>query len=302
MTRRVEFFISPNRIKAMETGEGHPFFSRAKIAFESVGLDVKLRENTDAAREAGFFDPHFALYDRKVATHDLSLDVRPVGIGPFYRMEKSPVRANYRLVDVPFDPESVLPHKAKSFFRIWRRIIVKAPVQTDTGVVLVALQGKLLKRRSQQVMSPVDMIAATLAHDPSREIWLKPHPKEMYTDAEMAALHGFAQDPRVRIFDGNLDVALHACDYIVTQNSAVLLRGMFYERPAIVFADCEYHHPFQSVRRGVPVEQAFARVMADRPDFAAFAYWYLQLNCINTSRDWAEETILSQCRGFGWDI
>jgi len=302
MTKQVDFYLRQRTIVQLTDGTGHRFYSRARTAFESVGLKVNLVEESDAARQASVFSQNFALFDCKVALHDRALDVRRTAIGPFYRMEKSPVRAQYRLVDAVFDPASIPAQKAQSFFRIWQNLLVKPKTRDHAGAVLVVLQGKLCRRRSQQHMSPVDMIKATIAHEPDRQIWLKLHPKETYSDKERAAIAAFVDNPRIQIYDGDLDAALHACDYTVTQNSAVLLRGLFYRTPAILFGDCEYHHPFQSVRRGVPVADAFACVMTDRPDFAKYAYWYLQLNCINTSREWAEETILEQCRWFGWDI
>lgn len=302
MKRRVDFYLRPSKLAQMTNGGGHRFFNRAKTAFESVGLEVRLREDTLLARHAAILDPAYALFDYQEPLTDFTLDVRRTAIGPFYRMEQSAARGEYRLVSRRFVPEDVPDQKANSFFKIWQRLLVKQGEMLPKGAVLVVLQGKLLRHRSQQSMSPVDMIRTTIEHEPSRDIWLKLHPKETYSDGELAAIASLADHPRVSVFDGDLDAALQACDYIVTQNSAVLLRGLFYRCPAVVFGDCEYHHPFQSVRLGVPVAEAFSRVMADPPDFAKYAYWYLQLNCINTSREWAEDTILSQCREFGWDI
>jgi hypothetical protein len=301
MIRDVNFYISPNRIKAMNDGTGHPFFSRAQTAFESLGMRVRYIEDTDANRRDSIFLDAYAMFYFKDSFHDHALDVRHTPIGPFYRMEKEADRALYRLVDRPFAPDELPRQQANSFFKIWQRLLIPDTIVAQSGAVLIPLQGKLLQRRSQQTMSPLEMLKATIKHDPSRPIWLKLHPKETYSDAEMRALAELC-DERVKLIDIDLDTALKGCDYIVTQNSSVLLHGLFYRRPAIVFADCEYHHPFQSVRRGIPLDQAFARVTEDLPDFAKFAYWYLQLNCINTSREWAEEMIIAQCREFGWNI
>lgn len=301
MIKQVNFYISPNRIKAMNDGTGHPFFSRAQTAFESLGLTVNYIEDTDANRAESIFLDAYAMFFFKDSFHDHALDVRGTPIGPFYRMEKEADRARYRLVDRAFNPDEIPRQKANSFFKIWQRLLIPETVAPIEGAVLIPLQGKLLKRRSQQSMSPIDMVKAAIAHDPKRPIWLKLHPKETYSAAEMRSLTALC-DARVQIIDCDLDTALKGCDYIVTQNSSVLLHGLFYRRPAIVFADCEYHHAFQSVRRGVPVAKAFANVMQDLPDFAKYAYWYLQLNCINTSREWAEDMIIAQCREFGWQI
>lgn len=301
MIRQVNFYISPNRIRAMQDGTGHPFFSRAQAAFESLGLTVGYIEDTDANRADSIFQEAYAMFFFKDSFHDHALDVRNTAIGPFYRIEKAADRAQYRLVNRVFDPKEVADQQANSFFKIWQRLLVPPTKTPAEGAVLIPLQGKLLKQRSQQSMSPIAMIRATIAHEQKRPIWLKLHPKETYSPAEMRALMALC-DARVRLIDTDLDAALKGCDYIVTQNSSVLLHGLFHRRPAIVFADCEFHHPFQSVRRGIPIADAFGRVMQDLPDFAKYAYWYLQLNCINTSREWAEDMIIAQCREFGWQI
>jgi len=301
MIRHVNFYISPNRIKAMNDGTGHPFFSRAQTAFESLGLTVSYIEDTDANRAESIFLDAYAMFFFKDSFHEHALDVRGTAIGPFYRIEKEADRARYRLVDRVFDPSEVPQKQANSFFKIWQRLLIPESQAPHAGAVLIPLQGKLLKKRSQQVMSPIEMIKATINHESQRPIWLKLHPKETYTDKELRSLTALC-DERVQIIDTDLDTALQGCDYIVTQNSSVLLRGLFYRRPAILFADCEYHHPFQSVRRGMSITQAFETVMQDLPDFAKYAYWYLQLNCINTSREWAEDMIIAQCREFGWQI
>jgi len=177
-------------------------------------------------------------------------------------------------------PVDVPPQKANNFFAIWQRLLKARPPVEPQGAVLVALQGKLLKRRSMQTMSPLDMIKQTVAHDPTRDILLKLHPKETYSDAELTAIRDLC-GARVRVIDGDLKTA---------------------KRPAILFGDCEYHHPFLSVRRGVPVSDAFAQVTKLDVPFEQYAYWYLQLNCINTSRDWAGGMIVDQCRELGWEI
>ena len=202
-----------------------------------------------------------------------------------------------------FDPRAIDVQKAASFFRIWERLIAsrseRPPFQDH---VLVALQGKLTRHRRGQAMSPVQMVQTTLAHEPERQIVLKLHPKETYSTEDEDAVAELLAHPRVHLFDGALEDVLTGAAYVVTMNSSVVLKGLFWRLPAVLFADCEYHHAFHSLRRGVRAEDAFDRVRRLPPEVEAFAYWYFQLNCINTSRDWAGEQILTQVREFGWRI
>lgn len=299
----IHFFLAPKICDQMRYGGGHPFFSIAKAAFADLGHPIEFHFATEDALIGSANLPGYSLFHYKDSLHDKALDVRRIGIGPFYRMERARYRAGYRMTEKVFDPSALDQQPAQSFFRIWERLAAPPPVSPAFhDHVLVALQGRLTSHRRGQSMSPIDMIHTTLRHEPTRQIVLKLHPKETYTSAERAALNAVLQDPRVHLFEGDLADVLATCAYVVAQNSSVLLKGVLYRKPGIVFADCEFHHPFQSLRRGLSAAQAFANVMAEPPSFEKFAYWFLQCESINTSRDWAPEQIIAHAREFGWAI
>ena len=151
-------------------------------------------------------------------------------------------------------------------------------------------------------MSPIQMIETVLEHDPDREVLAKLHPKETYAAAEMRALERLAEHPRLRIVEGDLEPYLAGGDYVVAMNSSVVLKGLFFEKPAILFADCEFHHICQSVPRDGDVAGAFRQVMAARPAFEKYLFWYLQRNCINVNWQSAGARVVEHCRELGWDI
>ena len=287
----------------MQTGTGHRFFSTARDAFAALGCPVHLHPKDDTARIAAARRDGYSLFYVSDMRHPRTLDVRPVGIGPFYRMERARYRADFRMTRMPYDPREVPGDKARSFFRIWERLATRpVPDPPFRDHVLVALQGRLLSHRRGQSMSPLDMIRQTLAQERDRAIVLKLHPAEVYTRRERAALDAVLTDLRVHLFDGDLDEVLAPCAYVVTQNSTVALKGMLYRKPAVLFADCDFHHICPSLRRGMTPAEAFAAVRAAPPDVERYLYWFLQCHSINTSRDWAGAQIVEHARHFGWKI
>ena len=65
--------------------------------------------------------------------------------------------------------------------------------------------------------------------------------------------------PRLRLETGGAAEALAACDLVVTQNSAVAFNGYFFHKPAVLFAEIDFHHIAASVPR-LGVAAAFRAV------------------------------------------
>jgi hypothetical protein len=301
--KTIDFYLAPKVLDQMRRGDDHQFFGTAKDCLENLGHKVNMFSDTPINLLASAASPNYAMFHFKNANHQRAVDVRRTAIGPFYSIEKDPFRWNYRLVDTAFDPSNVPSQDANSFFRVWEKLVAQKVANTEPrGFVLVALQGKLLDHRRGQEMSPFEMLQATIAQETSRRILIKFHPKEKYTERELTAVWGLCNVPRVQIYEGDLNKALQNCAYVVSQNSSVILKGLFYRKPSIIFADCEYHHPFQSLRKSATLTSAFSSVLINQPAFEKFAYWYFQCNCINTSREWAGDMILQHLRDFGWKI
>lgn len=302
-TTTIDFYLAPKVLAQMRSGAGHRFFTIAKDSFESIGHKVNMLADTPENLFNSIASRHYAMCHFKSAPHQRAVDVRRTAIGPFYTIENEPFRGNYRLTNTGFDPLDVPSQAANRFFKVWEKRTAQPTVGVEPrGFVLVALQGKLLDHRRGQEMSPINMVKATIAQEGLRPIFIKLHPKETYTEAELTAIQTLCSEPRVQIYEGDLNNALQSCAYIVTQNSSVIMKGLFYRKPSILFADCEYHHPFQSLRKGATLASAFSNILTHRPAFEKYAYWYFQCNCINTSRDWAGDMILQQLRDLGWEI
>ncbi len=299
--KTLDIYLPEGLCRHLNAGKKHPFFTATIAAFSENGFDVNLIIDTDAARMASLDKNAYAMFHYKDPFHDHALDARSAYIGPFYKLESETYRQDFRTTGKKFRPAKIDGKLAQRFFRNWRENVIGQPTPAHIGAVFIPLQGKLTRCRVGQSMSPIEMIKTTLQHEQNRRIVIKKHPREDYSAAELHALDQVLQHPRAALVDGDLNDILAGCDYVVAQNSSVALKGLFHRKPGILFAHSEFHHAFQSVQYR-PVAECFDRVLAHPPAYAKFLFWYLQRNCINTSREFVKDRIIAQCREFGWKI
>ena len=203
-----------------------------------------------------------------------------------------------------FDADAGDGDNAASFYKQWQRRLFDGDTDaaSDGGFIYVPLQGRLLQKRSFQQANPVDMIAATLEQDPVRDVVLTLHPNETYSPEERAALDAMiAAHPRLSLVTDDAQTLIRTCNYIVTQNSSAAIKGFFYGKNAVLFGQVDFHHIAANVAT-LGVSGAFEKAQNDRPDFARYLYWFLQLNAINAGRADAESRILSRMERHGWQM
>ena len=152
-----------------------------------------------------------------------------------------------------------------------------------------------------EYMSPLDMVRETISDEKQRKVYVKLHPRETYSDADMVALNSMVDGERVQIVDGDLDEMLAGFDYTVSMNSSVSFKGLLYHKPGILFGDAEFHHVFQSVRmRGISA--SFREVMEAELPVERYLFWYLRQQHLWNFKASIQEDILHRCRVMGWEI
>ncbi|MBV0913499.1 hypothetical protein [Anianabacter salinae] len=301
--RTVTMYLDAPMLASARAGK-HNYINRLDKAFRSVGFDLRLVANSAVARAASRLDPGYALFHMNAPGHDRALNTRRAYFYPFWRIEASADRWAFRVAREAFDPGAVDPDEAERFAGFWRkRLFGELSVNSAREkVVFVPLQGKLTEHRSFQTMSPLDMLRATLAALPGHEVVATLHPGETYTDAERRALDDLSRAaPRFRVTDQPSEALLQACDLVVTQNSSVALSGFFFGKPAVLFAQIDFHHIAFNVGH-LGVEDAFAGALDSAPPFDRYLHWFLQGQSINAGKENAEERILSSVRHWGWQM
>lgn len=268
---------------------GNSIFGVVARAVQAAGWTLTLRKPYEPASGPGY---HLAL-NRAVTQPDM-LTARCCYLEPFYRIEATNDRWHWEVAAYPFQPEP----GTDWFRRHWvARIFADMPI-TRARHIFMPLQGKLSSRRHFQMKSPLDMIEDTLSAAPDHDIFATLHPRETYSPDEIAALQRIGG--RFHLSTAPSLSLLASCDYVVTQNSSLAFLGYFARKPAVLFADIDFHHIARSVRR-LGVKSAFDTI-SDLPDFGAYLHWFLRDNAISLSQPEAQPRITARLRDHGWPI
>lgn len=271
-------------------------------ALEGAGLRVRMHRDNRYARVAGRWRRGLTLNHMIAAPQPLGLTFRRCYFAPFWQIERSPHRWRRDIAGLPFEASSVPADDARAFFLRWQtQLFPLAAEARREGFLYLPLQGKLLQSRSFQACSPVEMIARVLARDP-RPVRATLHPRQRYSRRERTALRRLAaRHPRFEVSDMPMTEALARCDAVITQNSSVAFAGLFHAKPAVVFAETDFHHAVGSILRQGE-DAAFARLTEPGPDIPAYLYWFLQEQAINAGRPEAEQRIADRLRALGWPV
>jgi len=300
----VTFYLDPGLLKSARAGE-HNFIGLIAKTLTEAGMRVFYQPNSDAARRASKDLPGYALFHMDDPTHPRALTLRRSYFYPFWQIESSARRWEWNVALTPFKPQDIDMAEAKRFFAFWRKRLYPqanaAPV-TD-GPVYVPLQGMIRQHRTFQSCSPLTMIANTADRFANNDIVVTLHPNEVYSDADHGALQDLAaRYPNVAISDQDMVTCLNACQLVVTQNSSVALAGFFFRKPAVLFAQIDFHHIAGNVPRDGE-DRAFATWRNDA-EYEAYIWWFLQHMSINAGRPPEEvtEKIASVLWNHGWPV
>ena len=220
---------------------------------------------------------------------------------PFFRLEQSVHRWDWEVASLPFPQRGHGPHLGEGLAASLRRKLLGPGPITRDGFLFVPLQGRLGEARSFQSMSPLEMIETLLDRDP-RPLRATLHPKESYSTRDVAALDALCHRfPRLTLGGASPDM-VRGCDAVVTQNSALAFAGYTVGKPALLFAQCDFHHIAASVPRD-GVDMAFQRFrQAEPPPFNAYLHWFLRRHAIDASANDAVDRFAARLSGLGWPM
>ncbi|WP_339953701.1 capsular polysaccharide export protein, LipB/KpsS family [Yoonia sp. 2307UL14-13] len=298
----VTFYLHSKLRKQAEAGN-HNFISKISDVVHNADLHIAFDDDDTAARLRAMARPGYGLFLMQEPVNDRCLTFRKTYIYPFWRIEKQGKRWEWPVAKATFDPTEQNLRKSANFQRFWRNRLFRGPVNThEGGFIHVPLQGRLLTHRSFQICSPIKMIETVLRCDPTRRVIATLHPSETYSATEQQALQDLLdQHPRLRLESSGSEYLLAHCDYIVTQNSSVGFMGFFLDKPLILFGKTDFHHIALSVET-VGAQRAFDMIADHQPDYAAYLFWFLQMQAINAGRPEATDRIATTLRSHGWPI
>ena len=298
----VTFYLDPGLLKSAREGR-HNFLGLVAETVTEAGLRAFFTENSAEARRESERRPGYALFHMDDPSHPRALTMRRSYYYPFWQIEASGRRWEWDVALATFRSEGVDRTEADRFFRFWRkRLFPKArEVAMADGPVYVPMQGMIRQHRSFQTCSPIEMIRRVAIRFPERDIEVTLHPNERYTADDRAALRTLEDSyPRLNVSGRDMVACLNDCALVATQNSSVALAGYFFRKPAVLFAQIDFHHIAGNVPRDGE-DRAFSDWQSPR-DFEGYIWWFLQMMSINAGRPEAKRKIGSVLQGHGWPL
>jgi hypothetical protein len=285
MKRVLWFYLDDSRRALAEAGQG--IFGAVVAVVKAAGWQVFYRGQRADIEGEGFH----LVYNRAVEG-PFCFSLRRCYLEKYYRIEATNDRWDWDVAGLNFPGK---PGQAW-FQRYWAERLFRGLTIAEGGYIFMPLQGKLLQRRHFQAASPIEMIRATLAADPQRRIVASLHPRESYSDTELAALRGIE---RFELVKGSMPW-LAGCDYVVTENSSLALQGFFANKPAVLFARIDFHHIAASVGQ-IGVASAFAAVQGQRP-YADYLFWFFKKQALCEVGDDSAARLTDRLRALGWPL
>ncbi len=301
--RHLRMYLPQPLYQSARAGE-HNFLRLIEDVARRAGYSVEVMEHDTASMRQASRDPGYSLFHMEEPFATRSVTIRRAYFYPFWQIERVGRRWQFEVAKTPF-PTSAADHPdITRFFRFWqkRQFGDAATKARKDGFVLMPLQGRLRDKRSFQTCSPERMIANTLEQVAGKPVIATLHPNETYSEQEIATLEKLeSTHDNFEVRMGGSNELLAGCDYVVTQNSSVAFSALFFEKPSILFAAADFHHVAANVA-DTGVEGAFEMILSHKPDYAAYAHWFLQEMCINAGRPEARKKIEAALVKAGWPM
>lgn len=290
---RLDIFLQGDMLSSARDGRFR-FMRLVRAAVEERGWRVTWRD-----RDAGPVNASGHVLTHMERPPPGGLCFRRTYYYPFWHIEPRAERWRWPVAQARYDPDLVEGEKAKRFATNLRRRVLASGGEQRGDDVLIALQGRLRVQRSFQTMSPLDMVAVTAAT--GRPCIATLHPREQYDTADHDALAALvARYPNLKIGSDSAAL-LPECAFVVTQNSAVAMDGYLLGKPAVLFAQADFHHIALNVAE-LGAESALSLAARHRPDTARYLFWFLRQNAIEASAPDARNQIRVAMRKGGWSI
>ncbi|MDO5706553.1 MAG: hypothetical protein Q4G49_16005 [Paracoccus sp. (in: a-proteobacteria)] len=265
-------------------------------ALDSAGWRLDVQPLTDTAIRQADKAGEWALYHMAKPPHDRALVLRLAYHYPFWKIEPVAERWRWQVAQERFRPGRINGAAAADFAARLRGRVLAGPPPTRGDHVLIPLQGQILRHRSFQTMAPVQMVK-TVAQT-GRPCVATLHPRETYDTADRAALSDLAAHHPNLTIGGDTAALLRTCAFVATMNSAAGFDGYILGKPAVLFAQVDFHHIALNVA-DLGAERALARAADHQPPFARYLDWFLRQQSLDMMADDRQARIIAALRRGG---
>ncbi|MCV2865160.1 hypothetical protein [Defluviimonas sp. WL0075] len=293
-------------------GQEHiaPYFHKLRdgLAERQIRVEIEALDRAGLAeRIDGDTDFHIVSYG--TLRHPRVLNTASAYIAPFWYLDPQGVRVHSSIGAQDFDPSTIDPEAAGSFFKALRRRRVGERVSRypQAGNAQAFPKGAIavfLQRAEADATAHVPraaMIRALLARHDTSPILIKPHPRDDSAET-LALLADAARDPRVRITNANIHDILGAARVTVTINSAVGLESLMHRVPIVLCGPADFHHSAATVTDAFDLDAGLAKARLWPWHYDAYLYWFLKLNCVNAGDPKMIDDVLSRIAATGYDV
>lgn len=296
--QNLNIYLHPPIFHTVKSGK-LGFINRMRRLLEDRGWQVDVHRSGDAARAQAPDRPGYALYNMEKPTHPRALTFRLAYHYPYWRLEPIAERWRWPVARAAFDPGEINQDEAREFAAKLRNRVLPGTGPQRGDYVLVPLQGRILEQRSFQFCSPLEMIAHVACTGRPTVVTL--HPKETYNAADRAALDTLLETFSNLSIQENTTQLLRDCAYVATQNSGVAFDGYILGKPAVLFAQVDFHHIALNVA-DIGVTEALSRAGTHQPDYACYLDWFLRRNSLDMMAEDADDQMLEAMRRGGWPV
>ncbi|MDN5567433.1 MAG: hypothetical protein L0G27_01550 [Paracoccus sp. (in: a-proteobacteria)] len=291
-------YLHPPILQTAQAGK-LGFVNRIAGLLRARGWQVRIERSGDTARAQAADQPGYALFNMEKPTHDRALTFRLAYHYPFWRLEPLAERWRWPVALAQFDG-SVIDHaSARDFARKLRDRVLPGPDPVRGDHVLIPLQGHIRRQRSFQAASPLAMVRDVA--ETGRPCTATLHPKEVYEDADRAALDDIARAHPNLTVGGDTKALLRDCAFVVAQNSGVGFDGLILDKPVVLYGLSDFHHIALNVAQ-MGAEKALARAPDHSPPTAKYLDWFLRRTSLDMMAPDADERLLAAMKKGGWPV
>lgn len=291
-------YLHPPVLQTAQAGK-LGILNRIRALLEPRGWQIRIERSGPDARAQAPDRPGHALFNMERPTHDRALTFRLAYHYPYWRLERVAERWRWPIAQAAFDPARIEDGAAHNFARRLRDRVLPGPKPVRGDHILIPLQGHIRRQRSFQSASPVQMIRA--AARTGRPCIATLHPKEVYDDADRAALDRLARDHPNLTIGGDTGARLRDCAFVVTQNSGVGFDGLILGKPVVLFALSDYHHVTLDAGH-LGADRAVAMAADHAPPTAKFLDWFLRRTSLDMMAPDADDRLLAAMKKGGWPV
>lgn len=291
-------YLHPPVLQTAQAGK-LGILNRIRALLEPRGWQIRIERSGPDARAQAPDRPGHALFNMERPTHDRALTFRLAYHYPYWRLERVAERWRWPIAQASFDPARIEDGAAHNFARRLRDRVLPGPKPVRGDHILIPLQGHIRRQRSFQSASPVQMIRA--AARTGRPCIATLHPKEIYDDADRAALDRLARDHPNLTIGGDTGARLRDCAFVVTQNSGVGFDGLILGKPVVLFALSDYHHVTLDAGH-LAADRAVAMAADHAPPTAKFLDWFLRRTSLDMMAPDADDRLLAAMKKGGWPV